>query len=198
MRRVYDIRNAGPRHRFTVEGKVVSNCYGMGPWLLSQMLDISIEEAQHYYSRYFNAYPGVRKWHRWVERQLREHWFVRTMSGRHRRFDKVTVDHDEDGRPKGKYGHTFRAAANTIIQGSAADLMKLAMRNVYRNALESGELDKRFWILSTVHDELICEATDDYAEEAARMMKYEFEHAVKLRVPVVADPAIGLRWSEVH
>jgi DNA polymerase-1 len=161
-------------------------------------LDIQIEEAQHYHRRYFNAYQGVRKWHKWVEKQLLDNWYVRTMSGRHRRFDKVLVDRDEDGRPKGKYGHTFRAAANTIVQGSAADLMKLAMRNVFQTMTANGELDRRFWILSTVHDELICEATEDYADEAARMMKYEFEHAVKLRVPIVADPAIGDNWSQVH
>lgn len=173
-------------------------CYGMGPWKLSQDLGVPIEEARHYYNRYFNTYRGVHKWHRGVEKQLQEDWFVRTMSGRHRRFDKVQVERDDDGRPSGKYGHTFRSAANAIIQGSAADLMKLAMRNVYRRAVEAEELDRRFWILSTVHDELICEAAEDYAEEAARMMKHEFEHAVKLRVPVVADPAIGDRWSQVH
>lgn len=172
--------------------------YGMSAWKLSKTVNVSEAEATRYIAKYFTAYPGVRQYHRRVERQLLDRWYVRTMTGRHRRFDKVPVEHDDDGRPRGRYGHVFRAAVNATIQGSGADLMKLAMRNLHRAMLDKGELDRRFWILATVHDELICEVTEDYATDAMGIVQNVFEHAIRLRVPIIAEPAVGRRWNEIH
>lgn len=172
--------------------------YGMSSWLLAQVLDVDQDTADEYHARYFASYRGVAKYHANIENLLLKQWYVPTITGRHRRFDPVPVERNRAGRPKGEYGHAFRAATNTTVQGSAADIMKIAMRNVFRRMELEGHLEQDFWFVSTVHDELICEATDTFAAEAAAIMQHEFENAMKLRVPLVANPQMGTQWGAIH
>jgi len=170
--------------------------YGMSPRTLARQIGTDERTAAKYHRGYFKMYTGVKTFHQEVFKQTRRDGFVSTLTGRQR----VLPDIMKSG---GKKAAAEREAVNTIIQGSAADLMKIAMVNLYnrwRNPQDHGEgapvLGVHVKMLATVHDELVCEASKSHAARVSADMKEEFEAAVRFRVPLVADPAMGRAWSD--
>ena len=174
------------------EGKALNFglIYGMGAKKLAQQLRVPHEQAAKYRARYFRAYERVVPFQEAMKVQARRDGYVSTLIGRRRYLPDIR------SRDHAKAGFAERQAVNTRIQGSAADLIKIGMRNIREEAIKRGWNMKTFFTEIQVHDELLFEAADEIVEEAAAMVREKLENVVTLRVPLVADPAIGPNWLE--
>ncbi len=161
--------------------------YGIGEYSLSQDLDISIKQAKEYIESYLASYPGVRAYLSDIVKYASEHGSVDTLYGRKRYIPEIQ---SKNGVMR-KFGE--RVAMNSPIQGSAADIIKIAMLNVSKRLSDSG-IDAK--LILQVHDELIIEAAEEQAEQAALILKEEMENAVSLPIPLTVDLSIGDRWYE--
>jgi DNA polymerase-1 len=161
--------------------------YGQGPFALSRQLGISQEDAKSFIARYFERFAGVRAF---LDRQIqlaREHGYVETIFKR-RRYIPEIKDRNFNLRAYGE-----RNAQNSPLQGSAADLIKLAMIRIH-TALREGKLRSR--MLLQVHDELVFEAPPEEIEALGRLVRDHMEHVVELRVPLVVDIGVGPNWLD--
>jgi DNA polymerase-1 len=163
--------------------------YGMSPFGLSRELGIGGKEAKEYIANYFRRYPGVRDYIEDVKANARKNGYVLTIMGR-RRFIR-----DIDSQNRVLREAAERVAVNTPIQGSAADLIKLAMLRVDREFRE-GVLESR--LILQVHDELIAEAPAREAAETERIVAGAMEGAAKLCVPLTVSVSRGRNWGEIH
>ncbi len=161
--------------------------YGQGPFALARQLDISQDEAKDFIAKYFERFAGVRTFLDRTIARAREKGFVETLFGR-RRYIPELKDKSFNVRSFGE-----RTAMNSPIQGSAADLIKIAMINLDR-ALK--EADRGAAILLQVHDELVLEAPTAHADEVAAIVRREMAAAGSLTVPLVVDVGIGPNWLE--
>jgi DNA polymerase-1 len=168
-------------------GKMVSYgvTYGMGPFGLSQRLRIPVDQARSYIDGFFALYPKVRTYLDEVVARAAEEGFTTTMLGRRRYLPELT-SRNPRVRSLGE-----RMALNAPIQGSAADVIKLAMVKADR------ALDKtNARMILTVHDELVFEAPQKEVESIAIKVQHAMETAIELRVPLKADVAWGPNWAE--
>lgn len=163
--------------------------YGMGPYRLAEQLGVGMKMARTYLDDYYATYSGVRRYMEEVPERAAKDGFVSTLLGRKRFLP------DLNSPNKIAQQGAQRVAINTTIQGTAADLIKLAMIKV-DNALAQSGLPAR--MILQVHDELILEAQRSAADEAAELLKREMERAYPLSVPLVVDVAIGNNWDEAH
>ena len=163
--------------------------YGMSPFGLSRELGIGGKEAKTYIDHYFDRYPGVKEYIDGLKASARKDGYVLTIMGR-RRFLK-----DIDSRNKVLREAAERMAINTPIQGSAADLIKMAMIRVDREFRESG-MEAR--LILQVHDELIVEAPGREAAGSERILKEAMEGVAKLSVPLTVSVSRGKNWGEIH
>ncbi|HEX8042167.1 DNA polymerase I [Candidatus Deferrimicrobium sp.] len=163
--------------------------YGMSPFGLSRELGIGGKEAKTYIDQYFDRYPGVKEYIDGLKTSARKDGYVFTVMGR-RRFLK-----DIDSRNKVLREAAERMAINTPIQGSAADLIKMAMIRVDREFRESG-MEAR--LILQVHDELIVEAPEREAAGSERILKEAMEGVAKLSVPLTVSVSRGKNWGEIH
>ena len=161
--------------------------YGMGDFSLAEDLKTSRKEAKAYIESYFATYRGVEAFMENAKKEARESGYVKTMLQRRRYIPEITAS-NFNVRSFGE-----RVAMNAPIQGSAADIIKLAMLRVY-SALKK-EIPEANLILQ-VHDELIVEAPAEKAEEAAALMKREMEGCISLSVPLLAEVGIGKSWYD--
>lgn len=161
--------------------------YGIGEFSLSQDIGVSVKEAKQYIESYLAKYHGVREYMENVKKEAKEKGYVTTMMNRIRYIPELKSQ-NYNVRQFGE-----RAAMNTPIQGSAADIIKLAMVKV-DSRLVREKLKSR--LLLQVHDELIVEAHNDEIDAVRRILKEEMENAVKLDVPLVVDMAQGHSWYE--
>jgi len=90
----------------------------------------------------------------------------------------------------------MRQAINSQVQGFAADIMSIAMRNIRRRAIEEGIWGGKFMLVIQVHDEILAEVDESIADYAAELVKHEMENALELRIPLVADVSIAKNWKE--
>ena len=162
--------------------------YGMGPQRLAGELGIALAEASDYIKRYFERLPGVRAWLDETVRNARTTGYVTTMYGRRRYLPELNA------QPGGARAQAERIAINTPIQGTAADLIKLAMIRLDR-ALRGRGLGTR--MILQVHDELLLEAPKDEWREAAELAKREMEGAAELKIPLKVELKSGPNWSEI-
>jgi len=158
--------------------------YGMGSFSLSGDLHISVAEAKAYIDNYFSKHPGVKKFMDKCVSDAKEQGFVETVFHRRRYIPEINSSNFAL-RSSGE-----RMAMNTPIQGSAADIIKIAMVSVY-NALKSLEKSK---LILQVHDELIIEAHESEAEQAMQILTECMQNAVSLAVPMVAEAKSGKSW----
>ena len=163
--------------------------YGMSPFGLSRELGIGGKEAKAYIDQYFDRYPGVKEYIDGLKASARKDGYVFTIMGR-RRFLK-----DIDSRNKVLREAAERMAINTPIQGSAADLIKMAMIRVDREFREAG-MEAR--LILQVHDELIVEAPAREAAGTERILKEAMEGVAKLSVPLTVSVSRGKNWGEIH
>jgi DNA polymerase-1 len=173
-------------------GKTVNfaTIYGQGATALAQGLGVTRNEAKAYIERYFEVYGGVRTWLDQSIAGAHEHGYVDTMVGRRRKIPELT-----SGDPATRaYGE--RIAANTPIQGSAADLCKLAMLGIARRVREEGLAAA---MVLQIHDELLFEVEPSDLPRLLPIVRHEMEHVwPALRVPLVVDLGHGASWEEAH
>ena len=161
--------------------------YGIGAFSLAQDLGISRAQANEYIESYLSSYPGVRDYLKNVVKTAYEDGYVTTPLGRRRYIPELA------GQNKNLKSFGERVAMNSPIQGSAADIIKIAMVNVGRKLREMN-VDAR--LILQVHDELLIEAHRDVADEVAKMLQNEMENAVSLNVPLVAEVTRGENWFD--
>lgn len=167
--------------------------YGMGAQKLAQELKISAAQAKDFIARYFERLQGLKEFYEGVEASARKHGFVTTLGGRRRLLPDINSASGQAA------ALARRQAINTVIQGSAADIIKLAMLAVARDE-RLRELDAR--LLLQVHDELLLEVPADAAEEAgalvARLMQDVCPAGKELSVPLLVDWGTGHDWGAAH
>jgi DNA polymerase-1 len=163
--------------------------YGAGPFRMSNELEISRGEAAELISDYFNTYPGIRNYLDETIEFAREHKFVQTLFGRKR----PVPDIDASNRMSREGAE--RIATNMPIQGTAADIIKLAMIQVHKR-IKAENLKSK--MILQVHDELVFEVPDDEIETLTQLVRETMEHAVDLDIPLTVDIGIGDNWLEAH
>ncbi|HET9776653.1 MAG TPA: DNA polymerase I, partial [Gemmatimonadaceae bacterium] len=161
--------------------------YGQGPHALSRQLNIEHAEAKEFITRYFQRFQGVRNYLDAMVAFARENGYVQTIFGR-RRYIPELRERNFNIRAFGE-----RTAANSPIQGSAADLIKIAMIRI-DDALRSEGLQSK--MLLQVHDELVFEVPREELDAVQQLVKYQMEHAAQLSVPLVVDLGVGPNWLE--
>jgi DNA polymerase I len=162
--------------------------YGISAFGLATQLGIPQAEAKAYIERYFARYQGVRAFIERTLTQTRQEGSVRTMFGRLRPIPDI------ESRNPNQRGFAERTAINTPLQGTGADLIKLAMISLDRK-LADRKLKTR--MILQVHDELLFEVPRDETEEASALVRTEMEGVVKLKVPLVADVSFGPNWRDL-
>ncbi len=162
--------------------------YGISDYGLSENLHITKKEAQKYIDEYFHKYDGVKKYMEDIITQGKEEGYVTTLLNRRRYIPEL--------KSKNYVQRAFgeRTAMNTPIQGSAADIIKIAMVQVYKE-LKSKKLKSR--MILQVHDELIVEIHKDEIEEVQDIVKYQMENAAHLDVPLKVDMHLGDNWYDI-
>ena len=161
--------------------------YGMSSFSLGQDLEITRKDAEKYIKEYFEGYPGIRKYLDTCVESAKEKGYSITAFLRRRPIPELKASQFMQ-REFGK-----RVAMNAPIQGTAADIMKIAMINV-RDALKKNGLSSE--ILIQVHDELLLEIKDDEKDEVVKILQTEMENAYKLSVPLSVDLNVGENWYE--
>ncbi len=161
--------------------------YGISDFGLARNLDIPVKRAAEYIRRYFERFPGVRAYMDGIIAKAKADGFVTTLLGR-RRYLPELKSNNYNVRSFGE-----RAALNTPIQGTAADIIKLAMIDVHKKLLDGGYRSR---LILQVHDELIIDAAQDEVSAVSALLKESMETAYPLDVPVVAQPAVGDNWLD--
>ena len=163
--------------------------YGMGAFSLAQDIKVSRAEAARYIEEYFASYPRVKSYLEGLIDDAKANGFVTTMFGRRRYVPELSAAR------KNLAAFGERVARNTPIQGTAADIIKLAMVHVDRRLKEEGMKTR---LILQVHDELILEAPVGESSRAAQVLSEEMENAVKLKVRLAADTRVGKTWFDCH
>lgn len=174
-----------PKMRSSAKAVNFGIVYGIGAFSLGQDIGVSRAEAQKYIDGYFATYPEIANYMNKSVETAKEKGFASTMFGRRRYLPELK---SSNGNLRA-FGE--RVARNMPIQGTAADIIKLAMIKTRDKLLESG-LDAR--VILQVHDELIVEAEESIAKEAGKILEQEMENAVKLMVPLLVDIHRGKDW----
>lgn len=161
--------------------------YAIEPWGLSQRVGISRQEAKKVIEDYYNTYKGVRRYMEEVPVRARQHGYVRSIYGRIRPLAGIT-DRNANIRKAAE-----REAINMPIQGTASDIVKIAMLHVDEEFKRNG-LEAR--LLMQVHDELLVEVPENEVDKVTEILRHEMETAVELDVPLVADVGVGENWMD--
>ena len=163
--------------------------YGISAFGLAAQLGIPQAEAKIYIERYFERYAGVKQFIEETIEQTRKDGSVKTLFGRTRPIPDI------ESRNANQRGFAERTAVNTPLQGTAADLIKLAMIAIDRKLTEQ-KLRSR--MVLQVHDELLFEVLEEETEVITKLVKDEMQNVVQLRVPIVADLAFGNNWRDMN
>ena len=161
--------------------------YGISDFGLGEQLGISRKQAKKYIDEYLEEYKGIKEFMDNITQKAKEQGYVETLFHR-RRYIPELKSNNYMVRQFGA-----RAAMNTPIQGTAADIMKIAMINVYRELKQRNLKSK---IVLQVHDEMMLESPKDEIEEVKKIIKEKMENAVKLNVPLIADISEAENWYE--
>ena len=178
-----------PRLRSSAKAINFGIMYGKGAYSLSKDIGVTVKEADAFLKNYLDAFPKVSSYMDKTIADAKERGYVSTLFGRRRALPELASS-NFNVRSSGE-----RMARNTPIQGTAADVIKLAMVRVWKR-LRAEKLDSR--LILTVHDELIVEAPEAEAEYAARILREEMEGCVAYAVPLSTDVHAGKNWLEAH
>ena len=163
--------------------------YGISAFSLSQDIGVSPKEAQAYIDAYFQEYSGVHRYMTDIVEKARADGYVTTLYGRRRDIPELK----NSKYAVRQFGE--RVALNMPIQGTAADIMKLAMIDAFRSLEESGLKAK---LVLQVHDELIVECPEEEAEQVSAILEKSMSGIASLSVPLVVDVQVGHSWAEAH
>ncbi|MBI4975038.1 MAG: DNA polymerase I [Candidatus Omnitrophica bacterium] len=163
--------------------------YGMSPYGLSQSLSIEVDKAKDFIDSYFERYPGVKLYIEDLIEEARSDGYVTTILGRRRYIPEIN---SPDIRLK---AFAERTAINTPIQGSAADIIKIAMIKIHEE-LKEKKLDSR--MIMQVHDELVFDVSKTEANQMERIVKDGMENVIELKVPIKAHIETGKNWLELE
>jgi DNA polymerase-1 len=163
--------------------------YGAGPFRMSNELEISRSEAAELIANYFATYPGIRNYIDDTLEFAREHKFVQTLFGRKRPIPDI------DASNRMSREGAERVATNMPIQGTAADIIKLAMVKV-NDRMEAENMSSK--MILQVHDELVFEVLEDELDKLRALVKETMESAVQLDIPLTVDIGVGDDWLEAH
>jgi DNA polymerase-1 len=163
--------------------------YGMSSFGLSEALNIDRKNAEKYIQQYFDRHPGVREYIKNILAEAREKGYVTTLFGRKRPVPELN-SHNKNIQQQGE-----RLAVNSPIQGTASDIIKIAMiqiRNTFREQMIHAKM------ILQVHDELLFEVSESELKAVLEIVRNNMENAVTLSVPVKVDIGYGKNWAEAH
>ena len=180
-----DIDKVTPDQRRAAKTANFAVIYGVSAFGLSQQTELNLEGSKQFIDTYFERYPGIRDYMDDTKKSAREKGYVTTMLGRRRNLP------DLESRNYNVRMFAERVAINTPIQGTAADMIKIAMIKIHKELL-----NKKTKMLLQVHDELVFDVHKDEIEDVKKIVKNGMEKAIKLKVPVVVDMGIGDNWLE--
>ena len=189
--KIYNIRpeDVTPRLRSSAKAINFGIMYGKGAYSLSKDIGVSVKEAEAFLQTYLATFPNIDGYMEKTIADARQCGYVSTLFGRRRALPELNSN-NHNIRASGE-----RMARNTPIQGTAADVIKLAMVRVWRR-LRDEKMESR--LILTVHDELIVEAPEAEAEKAAQILREEMEGCVQYAVPLSTDVHTGKNWLEAH
>lgn len=163
--------------------------YGMSPFGLTRTTDLTLSEAENFVKTYFQKFPGIKKYLDGIRRLAAQQGYVETLLGRRRYFPALQSKQNVQVKNREE-----REAINAPIQGTAADIMKLAMLKI-PPALKAAKLNAK--MLLQVHDELVLECPKKELEETARIVKETMANAYKLDIPLSTEARYGDNWGEM-
>jgi len=184
-----DIKDVSREMRARAKTANFGIIYGISSFGLSERLTIGRKEAKELIDDYFKTYPGVKRYMDESIRKAREQGYVTTMFGRRRYL------RDIHSRNQVVRGNAERNAINAPLQGTAADIIKIAMVRIHEKMRSENFVSK---IILQVHDELIFEVVPGELEELREMVIYEMSGAAKLDIPLKVDWGTGKNWLEAH
>ncbi len=161
--------------------------YGIGAYSLSQDIHVSVKEAQDYIDRYMRSFPNVSAYLERTVEEAKKNGFVTTAYGR-RRYIPELNNSNKQIQALGR-----RLAMNTPVQGTAADIIKIAMIRVFNRLFDECPQAK---LILQVHDELIVEVPEEYADQASVILQQEMEAAALLKAPLIAEVHCGKTWYD--
>jgi DNA polymerase-1 len=161
--------------------------YGQGPFALARQLGITQDEARAFIAQYFQRFSGVRAYLDRMVRIARDRGYVETIFGRRRYIPEIR-DRNFNVRSFGE-----RTATNSPVQGSAADLIKVAMKNIHGAVRDQGLTGR---MLLQVHDELVFEVIPSEVDALTHLVRHHMQSAVELKVPLVVDIGVGDNWLD--
>ncbi|HFE52201.1 MAG TPA: DNA polymerase I, partial [Bacteroidetes bacterium] len=176
-----------PEHRRKAKEVNFGIMYGMGAYGLARRLEINPDEAQQFITGYFASYPGVHEFILRTIQQAREQRYVTTLLNRRRHLPDILSSNQRVRE------FAERTAINTPIQGTAADLIKVAMIRIWREIKRRGLRTK---MILQVHDELVFEVPKAELDEVKELVRREMEGAIQLDVPVKVEIGVGRNWLE--
>ena len=163
--------------------------YGMSPFGLARDLNTPQDEAAQFIERYFERYPGVKTYIEATLRDARENGFVSTLMGRRRYLPDIRSTNTQQRTM------AERMAVNSPIQGTAADLVKIAMLRVH-TVFQNEHIPA--WIVLQIHDELLIEVYEQYLEQVRTLVREEMQQAMRLEIPMLVNIKIGSNWAEMN
>jgi len=183
-----DIKKVTKSERKIAKTVNFSIIYGVSPYGLSKELDIDVDKAKDFITSYFARYPEVKIYIDKIIKEAEEKGYVITLFGRRRYIPQIKSFDEKQAN------FARRVAINTPIQGTASDLIKIAMIEIDRELK-----DKRYSsrMILQIHDELIFEAANDEIDELKELVKDKMENVVELSVPVKVDIRVGNNWAEL-
>ncbi len=189
--RVFDvpIEQVTPQLRSRAKAVNFGIVYGQQAFGLSQSLGIPFNEAKEMIDRYFEVYPGVRTYLDTTVQRAKDRGYAETMFGRRRHITELQAQSAQQR----SFGE--RTAMNHPMQGSAADIIKLAMTKVQRRLMSEGLQTK---LMLQVHDELDFSVPESEIDTVSELVQDTMAHIVDLRVPLVVDVSVGTTWAEAH
>lgn len=189
--KIYGVPSAGVTDDMRRAAKTINFglMYGMGPFKLAGELGVSFSEAKQFITSYFEQFPTVKTFMEQSVENAREHGYTETLFGRKRFLPELNA------RNRMVRENAERIAVNTPVQGTAADIVKVAMISL-GNRIEKENLPLTMMI--QVHDELLFEVEHDRAEEMKKLVQESMEEACKLLVPLRVDAQVASNWSKAH
>lgn len=184
-----DVEDVDPWMRRQAKIINFSTIYGVSPYGLSQQADISMSDAKDFIDKYFETYP---KFQEYIDETIdfaKKYGYVQTLLGRKRHVPEINA------KVKFRREGAERVAINTPIQGTSADMIKIAMNNIFKELQNSNFKSK---IIMQVHDELVLEVHKEEKLKVSEIVEREMVNALELKIPVKVDCGWGLNWEDAH